>query len=127
MTPQTRVAIVAGARSPFVKAGTVFADHRPLDLSLHAVHGLLDVHDVDPDVVEHCVWGIVIVDPRIPHMGREVVLRGRLPDSVGHPFAATGGWIVTQLAHEMARRDPRYGLISICGAGATAAMVLERD
>lgn len=80
--PSRRVAVVAGARTPFVKAGTVFADHRPLDLSLHAVHGLLDVHDVDPGLVEHLVWGIVIVDPRIPHMGREVVLRGRLPDSV---------------------------------------------
>lgn len=80
--PQTRVAIVAGARTPFVKAATVFADHRPLDLSLHAVHGLLDVHDVDPGTVEQFVWGIVIVDPRIPHMGREVVLRGRLADSV---------------------------------------------
>ncbi|MDX1660181.1 MAG: acetyl-CoA C-acyltransferase [Gemmatimonadota bacterium] len=78
----TRVAIVGGARTPFVKAGTVFADHRPLDLSLHAVHGLIDVHDLDPDLVESLVWGIVIVDPRVPHMGREVVLRGRLPDSV---------------------------------------------
>lgn len=82
MPAETRVAVVAGARTPFVKAGTVFAGHRPLDLSLHALHGLLDAHDLDPDLVEHLVWGIVIVDPRIPHMGREVTLRGRLPDSV---------------------------------------------
>jgi len=47
--------------------------------------------------------------------------------AIGHPFAATGARIVTQLANEMARRDSRYGLISICGAGATAAaMILER-
>ncbi|MBW3660914.1 MAG: hypothetical protein KY397_04695 [Gemmatimonadetes bacterium] len=78
----TRVAVVAGARTPFVKAGTLFADHRPLDLSLHAVHGLLETHDVDPEIVEHLVWGIVIVDPRIPHLARDVVLRGALPDSV---------------------------------------------
>jgi len=47
--------------------------------------------------------------------------------AIGHPFAATGARIVVQLANEMARRDARYGLISICGAGATAAaMILER-
>jgi acetyl-CoA acetyltransferase family protein len=47
--------------------------------------------------------------------------------AIGHPFAATGARIVSQLAAEMARRDVRYGLICICGAGATAAaMILER-
>lgn len=47
--------------------------------------------------------------------------------AVGHPFAATGARIATTLANEMARRDVRYGVISICGAGATAvAMLLER-
>ncbi len=48
--------------------------------------------------------------------------------SVGHPFAATGARIVTTLANEMKRRDAKYGLVSICGGGATAsAMILERD
>ena len=47
--------------------------------------------------------------------------------AVGHPFAATGARIMTTLANEMTRRDARYGLISICAAGAmAAAMVLER-
>ena len=48
--------------------------------------------------------------------------------AVGHPFAATGGRIVTTLTNEMKRREARFGLISICGAGGTAiAMILERD
>ena len=48
--------------------------------------------------------------------------------AVGHPFAATGARIVTTLANEMKRRKARYGLVSICAAGAQAsAMVLERD
>jgi acetyl-CoA acetyltransferase family protein len=47
--------------------------------------------------------------------------------AIGHPWAATGGRIVTTLAHEMERRDTRYGLISICAAGAMAgAFILER-
>ena len=48
--------------------------------------------------------------------------------AIGHPFAATGSRIVNQLAHEMERRDARLGLVSICGAGATAAaLILERS
>jgi acetyl-CoA acetyltransferase family protein len=47
--------------------------------------------------------------------------------AVGHPFAATGVRIVVTLANELKRRSGRYGLVSICGAGATAvAMILER-
>ncbi|WP_305041938.1 acetyl-CoA C-acyltransferase [Geoalkalibacter sp.] len=47
--------------------------------------------------------------------------------AVGHPFGATGTRIVTTLANEMARRDARYGLVSICAAGAmAAALILER-
>lgn len=47
--------------------------------------------------------------------------------ALGHPFAATGVRQVTTLANEMRRRGARYGLVSVCGAGATAAaMILER-
>jgi acetyl-CoA acetyltransferase len=44
--------------------------------------------------------------------------------AIGHPWAATGGRIVTTLANEMARRRVRYGLISICAAGAMAGAML---
>jgi acetyl-CoA acyltransferase len=47
--------------------------------------------------------------------------------AVGHPFGATGARLATTLAHEMARRQSRYGLISICAQGGMGfAMVLER-
>ena len=47
--------------------------------------------------------------------------------AVDHPFAATGARIVTTLANELKRRDARYCLVSICGAGATVpALILER-
>ena len=47
--------------------------------------------------------------------------------AIGHPFAATGGRIVTTLANEMARRDVQFGLVSICAQGGMGyAMVLER-
>ncbi len=60
------------------------------------------------------------VDPeRLNPMGSSI--------AVGHPFAATGARIVTTLANELQRRKAKYGLVSICAAGAmAAAMILER-
>jgi acetyl-CoA acyltransferase len=47
--------------------------------------------------------------------------------AIGHPFAATGGRLVTTLANEMRRRDVQFGLVSICAQGGMGhAMVLER-
>ena len=60
------------------------------------------------------------VDPaKVNTMGGSIAL--------GHPFAATGGRIVTSLAQELARKGLKRGLISICAAGGMAgAMILER-
>lgn len=66
-------------------------------------------------------------DPAIGIVDRERLNPLGSSIAVGHPFAATGARIAVTLANEMARRDARYGLISICGAGATGvAMLLER-
>ncbi len=47
--------------------------------------------------------------------------------ALGHPFGATGARLVTTLAHEMARRGARLGLVSVCAQGGMGfAMVLER-
>ena len=47
--------------------------------------------------------------------------------SIGHPFGATGGRILTTLANEMHRRDAQFGLMTVCAAGGMGhAMVLER-
>jgi acetyl-CoA acyltransferase len=47
--------------------------------------------------------------------------------SIGHPFGATGGRIVTTLCNELARRGGQFGLLTVCAAGGMGhAMVLER-
>ncbi|MFI0350099.1 acetyl-CoA C-acetyltransferase [Actinomadura sp. 9N407] len=47
--------------------------------------------------------------------------------SLGHPVGATGARIVATLLHEMARRDARYGLETLCiGGGQGIAAVFER-
>ncbi len=78
----TRVAIVGGARTPFAKAGTAFKKYTPLKLSVHAVDGLLELLELEPDAVEELVHGITVVDPRVPHLAREVVFSSRLPVEV---------------------------------------------
>jgi acetyl-CoA acyltransferase len=47
--------------------------------------------------------------------------------ALGHPFGATGARLTTTLANEMARRNARFGLVSICAQGGMGfAMLLER-
>ncbi len=47
--------------------------------------------------------------------------------SLGHPVGATGARILATLAHEMQRREARYGLETMCiGGGQGLAAVFER-
>ncbi|RHW26202.1 acetyl-CoA C-acyltransferase [Nocardioides immobilis] len=47
--------------------------------------------------------------------------------SLGHPVGATGGRILATLAHEMQRREARYGLETMCiGGGQGLAAIFER-
>ncbi len=83
-----RVAIIAGARTPFAKAGTKLKQYAALDLATHAVDGLLERHDLDPAIVDEMVYGIVVLDPRRPQFAREVAFASRLP-------SRTPAWTVT--------------------------------
>ncbi len=47
--------------------------------------------------------------------------------SLGHPIGATGGRILANLCHELARRGGRYGLETMCiGGGQGIAAIFER-
>ncbi len=47
--------------------------------------------------------------------------------SIGHPFGATGGRLVTTCCRRMEREGARYGVVAACAAGAVGnAIVLER-
>jgi len=47
--------------------------------------------------------------------------------ALGHPLGCTGSKLTVQLLHELARRDERYGLVTMCvGTGQGAAGVFER-
>jgi len=82
MTSNIRVAVVGGSRTPFVKAGTVFRKYTALDLGVHSVNGLLEKQALDPNSVDELVYGITVLDARIPQLAREVVFSSGLPSSV---------------------------------------------
>jgi acetyl-CoA C-acetyltransferase len=47
--------------------------------------------------------------------------------ALGHPIGASGARIVATLVHELARRQGRYGLATLClGGGGSVAMAFER-
>lgn len=77
-----RVAVLAGLRTPFVKAGTVFRRHPALTLATHAVRGLLDRHQIDRATIDELIYGIVLVDPRTPNLAREIVFTAGLPSRI---------------------------------------------
>ena len=79
---EQRVAIVAGARTPFVKSGQAFAALGPLALAKHAVRGLLERHDVDPAGIEAMAFGVVVAEPGKPNLAREIVLETGLPAAI---------------------------------------------
>src|SRR5215471_18490295 len=76
---EKRVAIVAGARTPFAKAGKAFASLGPLALAKHAVGGLLERHKVDPAGIEALAFGVVVPEKGKPNLAREIVLESGLP------------------------------------------------
>ena len=78
-----RVAIVGGARTPFVKAAGVFSKHHFLDLAIHSVRGALERAGVKAEDIDEIAYSTVLLDPRMSNFAREIVLRTDLPNSIG--------------------------------------------
>ena len=91
-TSRRRVAIVAGTRTPFVKAGTVFKRYSAMELGEHAVRGLLERSGLSADRIEQLVYGTVIADPLIPNLAREIVFKSPLPPTV-HAYTVSNNCI----------------------------------
>jgi acetyl-CoA acyltransferase len=77
-----RAAVVAGLRTPFVKAGTDFKDLSAVDLGALVVNELVARSGIAPKEVDALVFGQVIPSSTVTLIGREMVLRTQLPRSV---------------------------------------------
>lgn len=83
-----KVAIVGGVRTPFVKAAGVFSRYSALDLGKHVVVGCVEKLGLDAARIDELYFGTVLLDPRIPNLAREIVLRSGLPKSIVGNFSA---------------------------------------
>src|SRR5467141_2649960 len=77
-----RVAIVAGVRTPFAKAGTAFKSISAIDLGKLCVAELLQRTNLDGKEVQALVFGTVIPSVVAPNIAREVSLLPLLPKGV---------------------------------------------
>ncbi|HVE79700.1 MAG TPA: acetyl-CoA C-acyltransferase FadI [Gemmatimonadaceae bacterium] len=77
-----RVAIVAGVRTPFVRAGTVFKSLSAIDLGRVVVAELIQRTNLSGKEVDNLVFGTVIPSVVAPNIAREVSLLPMLPKGV---------------------------------------------
>ncbi|MGB5286788.1 MAG: acetyl-CoA C-acyltransferase [Polyangiales bacterium] len=77
-----RAVVVAGVRTPFVKAFGKFLKLDSIDLGDIAVRKLLEQTDVPHQEIDSIVWGGVILPSHAPNIAREIALDLRLPPSV---------------------------------------------
>ncbi|MGH7605371.1 MAG: acetyl-CoA C-acyltransferase FadI [Gemmatimonadaceae bacterium] len=77
-----RVAIVAGVRTPFAKAGTALKSISAIDLGKLCVAELLQRTNLDGKEVQGLVFGTVIPSVLAPNIAREVSLLPQLPKGV---------------------------------------------
>jgi acetyl-CoA acyltransferase len=77
-----RVAIVAGVRTPFAKAGTVLKSMSAIELGRLAVTELVERTNLDPTALQAIVFGTVVPSILAPNIAREVALLPILPKGV---------------------------------------------
>ncbi len=72
------VVLVDGARTPFLRAGTEFADLMSYQLAAHAIKGVIDRAGVTPAQVDQVVMGTVVHNVKTPNVAREAALTAGL-------------------------------------------------
>jgi acetyl-CoA acyltransferase len=82
LRPGRRVAIIAGVRTPFAKAGSELRHLSAIDLGKLAVSELVHRSGVDPSTVQLLVFGTVVPNILAPNIAREVALMPLFPKNL---------------------------------------------
>jgi acetyl-CoA acyltransferase len=77
-----RVAIIAGVRTPFAKAGTELRRFSAIDLGKIAVSELVHRSSVDPKTIDLLVFGTVVPNVLAPNIAREIALMPLFPKNI---------------------------------------------
>ncbi|XXF80049.1 acetyl-CoA C-acyltransferase FadI [Myxococcaceae bacterium GXIMD 01537] len=116
-----RVAIVRGLRTPFVKAGTVFAHLTALDLGRMVVQELVQRAELDANEIDQVVFGQVIPTLTAPSIAREVVLAAGLPRKI-EAFTVVRACATSIQAMTTAANAIAVGEADVVVAGGTESM-----
>ena len=112
---------VAGVEPRMMGVGPVFATRKALK------RAGLEIADIDLVELNEafaaqslaCIKELALDPERVNVNGGAIAL--------GHPLGCSGARILTTLVHEMARREARYGLATMCiGVGQGIATIVER-
>jgi len=76
------IGLKKGFRTPFVKKDTYFSSLNAVELSTQLVDALLEKTDISQEYIQHVIWGMVVPDPNIYSVAREVVLTSKLPNEI---------------------------------------------
>ena len=76
------VVIVAGARTPFIKAGTELARVSAVDLGRIAMREAIERAEIDPDWIDEVVVGNIAGPPDAANIARVIALSAKVPQHV---------------------------------------------
>src|SRR5690349_23550432 len=77
-----RVAVVAGCRTPFCRAGTALKDVRAVDLARFVARELLERTEIAGGEVDAVIFGQVVQSALVPNVAREVSLLPQFPKEI---------------------------------------------
>ena len=112
---------VAGVHPNFMGIGPVPATHKALaKAGLKASDlDLVELNEAFAAQSLACIRALGLDEEKVNVNGGAIAL--------GHPIGCSGARIVCTLAHEMKRREVRYGLATLCiGVGQGLAVIIER-
>lgn len=110
----------AGVDPELMGIGPVYAIPKALELAKLTLDdiGLIELNEAFASQSLACIKEL--------HLNPEIVNVNGGAIALGHPLACTGSFLTCKLLPEMARRNVKYGIISMCiGFGMGAAAVME--
>lgn len=77
-----RIAIVDGCRTPFTRSGQEYGKMDVVDLASVPASALIHRLGLDPSEIDQSIFGVVVPALHAPNLGREVILRLKLPHTI---------------------------------------------
>lgn len=116
-----KVAILGGARTPFVKAGTVFSNYTFQDLSSLILEDLIKKYNIDAVHLDEVIWSTVLLDPKTPNWAREILFKAGVPKNV-YAYSVSNNCISGLVAITCAAEKILSGRAKISIAGGAESM-----